>query len=218
MKENQDQDQKEKTPVVVKEKKSVLLPILVVTIFLFLVLLCAVVWVAAKKPMVVKQIIETNISSVVKEVLPASEYVCLVYNYQSITQRAYNPGNWLNARNLLFVLDGTIKLGFDCGDIDVREHGSQIMLIMPPVKILAHEQHTDRARSYELAGGGVLPRAVRPQEVLDLLGDTKIEKEEQVEANEALIRQARESAEALFKPLLELIPSIRGNYTLVFLW
>ncbi|MCL2764830.1 MAG: DUF4230 domain-containing protein [Treponema sp.] len=199
-------------------KKFSLLPVLIIIVCLFLVLIIAVTWIAARKPLVVKQLIETNISTVVKEILPVSEYVCLVYNYQSITQRAYNPGNWLNARNLLIVLDGSIKFGFNCGDIEVKEAGSWLTFHMPPIKILAHEQYPERARSYELAGGGILPRAVRPQEILDLLGDTKIDQEKAAEENEELIKQARESAEALFRPLIELNPSIRGRYLISFVW
>jgi hypothetical protein len=193
-------------------------PVLIIVSILFLTLLGAVVWTAARKPLLVRQLFETNISTVVKEILPASEYVCLVYNYQSITQRAYNPGSWLNARNLLIVLDGTIKLGFNCRDIVVRENGSELILSMPPIKILAHEQYPERALSYDLAGGGILPRSIRPQEILDLLGDSKLELEKQVEENIELMQQARESAETLFKPLLELNPSIRGDYSIVFVW
>ncbi|MCL2229870.1 MAG: DUF4230 domain-containing protein [Treponema sp.] len=201
-----------------RRQKTPLLSALIISVSLFLILLVAVVWTAAKKPLVIKQLIETNISTLVKEILPASEYVCLVYNYQSITQRAYNPGNWLNARNVLIVLDGTIKLGFDCEKIIVRESGSRLVIKMPPVEILAHEQYPERARSYDLSGGGLFPRAIKPQEVLDLLGDSKLEKEDQVSANEGLMEQARDSAESLFKPLLELNPSIRGSYTIVFDW
>jgi hypothetical protein len=201
-----------------KGNKTALITVLIITVFLFLVLLGAVIWTAARKPLVLKQLIETNVSTVVREILPVSEYVCLVYNYQSITERAYNPGSWLNARNLLIVLDGTIKLGFNCADITVKEDGTQLVLNMPPIKILAHEQYPERARSYELAGGGILPRSIKPQEILDLLGDTKLDQEKQVEANEELIKQARDSAEALFKPLLELNPSIKSKYTIVFVW
>jgi len=190
----------------------------IVLMCLFLIMITTIVWIAAKKPLVIKQLIETNISSVVKEILPASEYICLIYNYQSITQRSYNPGNWLNARNLLIVLDGTIKLGFDCNDIDVKERGSQLIINMPPVKIMAHEQYPERARSYELAGGGILPRSITPQDVLNLLGDTKLDKEKQVHENEDLLEQARDAAEALFKPLLEFNPSIRGKYNIIFNW
>jgi len=201
-----------------EKKKTVLMPILIVVIVLFLVLLGGIVWAAARKPLVIKQLIETNISTVVKEILPASEYVSLVYNYQSTNQREYNPGNWINARNLLIVLDGTIKLGFNCADINVRESGTNLVLTMPPIKILAHEQYPERAKAYDLAGGGLFPRTVKPQEMLDLLGDSKLEHEKQVEENEELLKQARDSAEALFRPLLELNPSIRGRYSIIFKW
>ncbi|MCL2440366.1 MAG: DUF4230 domain-containing protein [Treponema sp.] len=220
--ENNEDNKKEKKEknekVIIRDKKSPLIPALIISVSLFLILLIIVVWTAARKPLVIKQLIETNISTVVMETLPASEYVCMVYNYQSITQRAYNPGNWLNARNLLIVLDGTIKLGFNCADITVRQNGSRLFLSMPPIKILAHEQYPERARSYELAGSGLFPRPIKPQEVLDLLGDSKADQERQVEENIELILQARESAEALFKPLLEMNPSIRGTYTITFVW
>jgi hypothetical protein len=121
-----------------EKKKSALLTVLIIIIILFLILLGSVVWAAARKPLVIKQLIETNVSTVVKEILPASEYVCLIYNYQSITHRSYNPGNWLNARYLLIVVDGTIKLGFNCSDIKVQENGKRLILNMPTVKILAH--------------------------------------------------------------------------------
>jgi hypothetical protein len=63
-----------------------------------------------------------------------------------------------------------------------------------------------------------MPRQIRPQEILDLLGDSKLEQEVLVEENKELMQQAREAAEALFKPLLELNPSIRGQYTIEFRW
>ena len=212
-------DKKEgKRKVIIKKEKLPLITALIISVSLFLVLLIAIVWIAARKPLVIKQLIETNISTVVKEILPASEYVCMVYNYQSISQRSYNPGNWLNAHNLLIVLDGTIKLGFDCEKIIVKERGSQLIINMPAVEILAHEQYPERAKSYDLAGGGLFPRSIKPQEILDLLGDSKLDKENQVKENEDLMKQARDSAEALFKPLLEFNPSIKGNYNIVFNW
>jgi len=211
--DNNETNKKEK-----KNKKPSFFYALIVSICLLLVMFAAIVWIAAKKPLIIKQLIETNITTVVKEILPASEYVCLIYNYQSIMQRSYNPGSWLNARNLLIVLDGTIKLGFNCNDIEVKERGSQLIINMPPVKILAHEQYPERARSYELAGGGILPRSITPQEVLNLLGDSKLEKDKQVQENTDLLEQARAAAESLFKPLLEFNPSIRGNYDIIFNW
>jgi len=199
-------------------KKSPLMPLLIIVSVLFLVLLGGVVWVAARKPLILKQIVETNVSTVVKEILPASEYVCLVYNYQSITQRAYNPGNLITAHNILIVLDGTIKLGFNCEDITIQQNETSLTLGMPKIKILAHEQYPERAKTYDLAGGGFFPRSIKPQEILDLLGDSKLEQEKQVEENEELKKQARDSTEALFKPLLELNPSIREKYSIVFSW
>ena len=195
-----------------------LIPVLIIVVTLFLVLLGAVIWTAARKPLVIKQLIETNVSSLVKEILPASEYVCLVYNYQSTSQRTYNPGSWLNERNILIVLDGTIKLGFNCSDIEVKESGRQLIINMPPVTMLSHEQYPERAKTYDLAGGGILPRSIKPQEVLDLLGDTKHEQEVLLDENGEILSMAQDSAEALFRPLLELNPSIKNQYSITFKW
>ena len=202
----------------IKTKRAVLIPVLITVSLLFLVLLGAVVWTAARKPVAFKQIIQTNINTVVKETLPVSEYVSLVYNYQSITHRSYNPGNLINARNLLIVLDGSIKLGFNCGDITVQQSGANLILEMPEIKIMAHEQFPERAKTYDLAGGGIFPRSIKPQEVLDLLGDSKLDQEKQVAENAELINQAKSSAEALFKPLLELNPLIKDRYAIKFKW
>ena len=207
-----------KEEVKTKKNSLTLMPALIIVAALFLILLGAVIWTAARKPLIIKQLIETNISSLVKEILPVSEYVCLVYNYQSTTQRTYNPGNFLNERNILIVLDGTIKLGFNCSNIDVRENENQLIINMPPIVMLSHEQYPERARTYDLAGGGIFARHIRPQEVLDLLGDTKHEQEKLLEENEEIFKMARDAAEILFKPLLELNPSIRNQYTIVFRW
>ena len=201
-----------------KTEKLNLLPLLIIVAVLFVILLGFTIWTAARKPLIIKQTIETNISTLVKEILPVSEYICLVYNYQSTSQRTYNPGNFLNERNLLIILDGTIKLGFNCSDISVRENGNQLIINMPPIVILSHEQYPEHAKTYDLAGGGLFPRSVKPQEILDLLGDTKHEQEIQLKENYEVIKIAQETAELLFKPLLEINPSIRDQYTVVFRW
>jgi hypothetical protein len=194
------------------------MPVLIIFVLLFLILLGGIIWTAARKPLIIKQLIETNISTIVKEILPVSEYVCLVYNYQTTAQRSYNPGNLINARNILIVLDGTIKLGFNCSEIEIRESGKQLIINMPPIVMLSHEQYPERAKTYDLAGGGILPRSIKPQEVLDLLGDTKLDQEKQLTENEEILKMARDSAETLFRPLLELSPSIRNQYTIIFRW
>ena len=208
----------EKESIKTKKTSLALVLALIIVLVLFLALLGAVIWTAARKPLVIKQLIETNISTLVKEILPASEYVCLVYNYQSTSQRTYNPGNFLNERNILIVMDGTIKLGFNCSDIFAQENGSQLIINMPPIIMLSHEQYPERARTYDLAGGGILPRAVKPQEVLDLLGDTKHDQELQILENDDILKMARDSAEVLFRPLLELNPVIKNQYTITFKW
>ena len=193
-------------------------PIYIIITVLFLALLGGLTWVAIKKPYIINQIIKTDVNTIVKEVLPVSEYVCLVYNYQSISERTYNPGSWISERNILIVLDGTIKLGFNCSEIELDKIGASLILKMPKINVLAHEQYPERAKSYNLAGGGLFPATIKPQEILDLLGDSKLEQQKKVEENEELLKQARDSTEELFRPLLELNPLIKNQYSIVFQW
>ena len=188
----------------------------IIVAVLFLALLAGIIWISIKKPFV--EVIETNISAVVKEILPVSEYVCLIYNYQSISQRTYNPQSWISERHLLIVLDGTIKLGFDCAKIEVEKSGTELILKMPPIKVISHEQYPERAKSYDLAGGGLFPAKITPQEILDLLGESKSVHQEQIESNMEVIMQARNSVELLFEPLLKMNPAIREQYSITFSW
>jgi hypothetical protein len=195
-------------------KRPVLIPIVILAVIVFLVLLVGVVWIAASRKV---ETIETNIHTLVKEILPVSEYVCLVYNYQSVNKRTYNDGSWLTEANMLIVIDGTIKLGFDCSEIQAEEKQSQLILKMPPIKIISHEQYPENATAYDLKGGW-FPRKITPQETLNLLGDSKKEHEEKVSEKEELYAQARSSAEELFRPLLELNPAVKEKYSVIFQW
>jgi hypothetical protein len=181
------------------------------------VLLGGLVWIAASRKV---ETIQTSIHTLVKEILPVSEYVCLVYNYQSVNERTHKPGgltDFLFETNMLIIIDGTIKLGFDCSKIQAEEMQSQLILKMPPIEIISHEQYPETAKAYDLRGG-LFPRKMTPQEILNLLGDSKKDHEKKVFENAELYAQARSSAEELMRPLLELNPALKGKYASSFQW
>jgi hypothetical protein len=168
-------------------------------------------------------------SSVVKERLPASEFVSLIYKYESVGHRPDMSGSWwLKAPDLLVVVEGTIKLGFNLSDIKVREDEEALILDMPPIKILSHEQHTeeDRVQIYEVVGGdsrGVMsPLRRKPQDVIRSLGDVKLEKNKQLLKDEESMELARISARYYLERFLVSIPVVRERYNcetcIIFNW
>jgi len=176
------------------------------------------VWRTGGKPFVLfRETVETDIHTIVKEILPVSEYACLTYRYQAVVSRVVNGKSLLGFNKVIFVLDGVIKLGFDCGEIRVSESRGTVTLSMPPVKILSHEQYPETAQVYDESRGLFAP-PFSVKEQLELLGDNKQEQERKVRENGELFASARAAAEQLFKPLLEINPAVKGKYAIVFDW
>lgn len=158
-----------------------------------------------------------NIQTVIKEVLPVSEYASLVYHYSSVITKKVESFGPFNSKRMLYIMDGTIKLGFDCKNILVEEREDTVVLKMPAVKILSHEQDTANAvvydESYSLFNG-----RFSVEEMLRIQAEHKQSEEKKVEADGDLFRQARLSAEQVFRPLLTNLPGIKDHYTLSLEW
>jgi hypothetical protein len=194
--------------------------VVIIAFIAFLMLIIGLAWYVGKKPAVImKETVETNIHTVVKEILPSAEYASLVYNYQSVVSRKLNADSFLGlkASSVIFLIDGTIKLGFDCREIQAEEQGNQLILKMPTIKILSHEQYPEKAEIFD-EKKGVFAHQNSLKDYFDLLGDNKKEQADKVLANASLFNQARDSAEQLFKPLLAMNPAIKDKYTIIFQW
>ncbi|GHV80331.1 hypothetical protein AGMMS49944_21220 [Spirochaetia bacterium] len=188
-----------------------------IAVIVFMALLIGLVWYAAKKPFVITKRVETNIHTVVKEVLPISEYASLVYSYSSVITRQINSFGILNSKKMLYVMDGTIKLGFDCKDILIEERNKNIILKMPTIRILSHEQDTANAKVYD-ESYSLFNVRFSAIEMLQIQTDHKEQEEEKIRNNEALFTQARASAEQMFGPLLGNLPGVKDVYKIGFEW
>jgi len=170
----------------------------------------------------VESVTTINITSTVKEILPIAEYASLVYHYSSVitnsdVKKLFNLNMPLTEKKAIYTIDGTIKLGFDCKDITVKNQYNNIIVSMPEIIILSHEIYPETFSLYDEKTS--LFNRYTLQDANNIQMEHKKEMEEKVKANRGLFTQARLSAEQQFRLFLESIPEIRDNkYTIVFEW
>ena len=164
---------------------------------------------------------EIDIRSTVKQVLPASEYASLVYHYSSVITHSdvktlFDHAIPLTEKKLIYVIDGTIKLGFDGKDIQVDKGYNQIILRMPPIKILSHEIYPETFSLYDEKSG--LFNRYNAEDFNAIQMTHKKDQEQKVNENAGLFTQARQSAEHQFRVFLENLPAAQNDQTIVFEW
>ena len=163
-----------------------------------------------------------DVRSTVKEIIPISEYASLVYHYTDVINHSdalklFSFGNIpFTEKRAIYTIDGTVKLGFDGKDVNVKKTGNTIILQMPAIKVLSHEILPETFNLYDEKSG--LFNSYTIKEVYGIQLTQKIEREIKIYENRDLFFQARESAELMFRSLLESIPEIKNNYTILFEW
>jgi hypothetical protein len=164
---------------------------------------------------------EIDIRSTVRQVLPASEYASLVYHYSSVithndVKTLFDHAIPLTEKKLIYIIDGTIKLGFDGKDIKVDKRYNQIIIRMPQIKILSHEVYPETFSLYDEKAG--LFNRYNAGDFNSIQMNHKKDQEKKVNENTGLFTQARQSAEHQFRVFLENLPVKQDDYTIVFEW
>jgi hypothetical protein len=164
---------------------------------------------------------ETNISSVVKEILPISEYACLVYHYSSVItdsqiNRIFKINIPLTDKKLIFTIDGTIKLGIDGKKIKIDTLYKNIIINLPPIRILSHEMYPETVKVYDEKSS--IFNRYSTKEHFELETQHKKTKEEELLQDKGIFMQAKQSAEQQFGMLLKNMPGIKDVYGIVFEW
>jgi hypothetical protein len=162
-----------------------------------------------------------KISANIKEILPASEYTSLVYQYSSIithseAMRLFGVDIPLTEKKAIYTIDGSIKMGFDCADIKTEVSYDNIILRMPKIKILSHEIYPETFSLYDEKTSIFNRYTLKDAHAIQFAN--KNETELKVRQNRGLYVQARKFAEQQFGALLENLPGIKGQYTIVFEW
>jgi len=164
---------------------------------------------------------EIDIRSTVKQVLPASEYASLVYHYSSVithndVKTLFDHAIPLTEKKLIYIIDGTIKLGFDGKDITVDKGYNQIIIRMPQIKILSHEIYPETFSLYDEKAG--LFNRYNAEDFNSIQMNHKKDQEKKVNENAGLFTQARQSAEQQFRLFLENLPIKQDDQAIVFEW
>jgi hypothetical protein len=173
------------------------------------------------KPDIFEEEKTINITSTVKEILPAAEYSSLVYHYTSIitdfdVKKIFNINIPLTEKKAIYTIDGTMKLGFDCKDITIRDQYNNIIINMPKMVILSHEIYPETFSLYDEKTSLFNRYSLKDANEIQL--EHKKEMEEKIKEDNGLYTQARQSAERQFRLFLESLPEIKDKYTIVFEW
>jgi hypothetical protein len=163
---------------------------------------------------------ETSARTMVKEVLPVSEYVSLVYRYTRVAEsenrstiRGWNIP--LTTKKYLVVYDGTLKLGINGRDIQVDQTDDVVQLTLPPVQILSHQIHEETTKVYDQTFN--IFNQIKLQEYIDFTAGQKVMVEEEAQEDGAVFAMARASLEEQFGAMFRGLKAL-NDCRIVFVW
>ncbi|MCL1986863.1 MAG: DUF4230 domain-containing protein [Firmicutes bacterium] len=171
--------------------------------------------------------IET-VTEVSSELLTASiqeisELSTLSYNYRNVIvfqeqttiglfgAQLGIPGT---ARSLIVAYSGQMRLGIDTSLLSVNVNNNIIAISLPPAEILIHSIDMDSIAVLN-EDSGLFASAVGIQEFADMVAAEQGSMEQEVLSSN-MLNEARTNAEAAIRGLLEVIPEVTENYTIVF--
>lgn len=169
----------------------------------------------------VKKESSINIRASVKEVLPASEYTSLIYQYTSIithseASKLFGIDIPLTEKKAIYTIDGTIKMGFDAADIETEVSYSNIILRMPKIKILSHEIYPETFSLYDERSSIFNRYSLKDANTIQQTN--KSEMELKVRQNRGLYVQAQKFTEQQLTAMIKNLPNVKEKYTVVFEW
>jgi hypothetical protein len=163
---------------------------------------------------------EESARTMVKEVLPVSEYVSLVYRYTRVAESENRSSirGWnipLTTKKYLVVYDGTLKMGIDGRNIRVDQTDSIVQVTLPPVQILSHQIHEETTKVYDQTFN--IFNQIKLQEYIDFTAGQKTIVEEQAREDGAVFDMARNSLEEQFGALFRGLQALK-DCQIVFIW
>lgn len=138
-----------------------------------------------------------------EELVKIGELATLQYNYTIVSDLVYtNKTAWIfsNEDRLIYSIDGIIKLGIDCNNLEIDcDNENQILTVyLPPVKILSHELDESSYHEYLMKGN------ISTSEFNETRIDDKMEQEKKIEQN-GVKEQALENAKDTLGNILKAV-------------
>ncbi len=164
---------------------------------------------------------EISIHTTVRQVFPVAEFVSLHYRYTSVMKDVSSkevfgipiPGT---EKKMLAVIDGSIKLGIHCNEIQIDTTRSDTLFIkFPPIKIISHEIYPETAEVYDHKNGFFNKYDASDQFALE--AKQKFETGLDVRRNREIRDQARAATESAFRSFLHALPAL-DTIPVVFRW
>jgi len=164
---------------------------------------------------------EINIHHAVMEILPTAEFISLHYRYTSVIKDASSieifgfsiPGT---EKRMLAMIDGAIKLGIHCKNIDIDTTRTDTLFMkFPPIKIISHELYPESVEVYDEKNG--IFNKYRAKDHFALEAKLKSETELDVRANRDIIFQAKDATEYAFRSFLKKLPAL-DTVPVIFRW
>lgn len=163
-----------------------------------------------------------NITSSVKQILPTSEFVSLVYHYSDVITHSdaikfFDFGNIpFTEKKAIYTIDGAIKLGINCKDLKINCTNNRIIINMPAIEIISHEIFPETFNLYDEKSG--LFNRYTISDTYNIQATQRLEKEKKTLENTNIFEQARITTEEQFRRFLGNIPGINENYEIEFKW
>ncbi|MCL2389044.1 MAG: DUF4230 domain-containing protein [Elusimicrobia bacterium] len=160
----------------------------------------------------------TSAHTIVKEIMPASEFVSLIYRYTTLIShrdslRFGDMGIPFTENRFLYSFDGVIRFGFDGSLINVTENDNIITIQLPPIRVKSHTIKEDSLQVFDQTNNIFNP--IRLDTPFRLNAERKIEMEMNARTR-GIFDQARQEAKRQLTELLQAFPAI-NNYTIEFI-
>lgn len=145
-----------------------------------------------QKILYTKDDVSTN-DTIREQLVEIGELATLEYNYTKVVQRKVSE-KYLNVisreANQLYSFDGVIKVGIDCGSLDIKVNkmAKQYIVYVPEIKILSHEIDLNSYKYY-------FDNIYEGRESLTEHDAKDKEEQEEKVKNEGLLERARTSAD-----------------------
>jgi hypothetical protein len=192
----------------------------IVILSLIIVVLAGLLAALIKFRPLLDRISATSSNSIVKEILPVSEYTCLLYRYTTVVMHEESKkfNEWelpFTKKKYIYTYDGMMKLGINGKNISIKQFGQRIQLHMPPVQVVSHIIDERSIKVYDQTRNAF--NQIEIDEAFKINAEQKAHMEAKAQS-EGVFEEAQRAAEQQFGDLLKNLPGVKNEFIIEFVW